>query len=416
MKWKKPGRQVEADVTERMDSIDDITAYLDEEEDSVKEIEEQVRRVKKRFRRKVFFISMSLVLAGVCLFLLIHLQMYTSVRTVEIYSTDAVGNSSYRQFADGVLKYGRDGIVFLNTKGEERWNHPYQMKNPVVDICKASSGVVADKGGNDIAVFDKDGLRGEIHTDLPIEKAAVSANGIVSVILRSDNSPKIVCYDAAGNPLAELKTSLSGTGYPLDIAVSEDGTMLLVSYMSVQNGKAAAKINYYDFSEEKETSQEYEVLSEVYEDMLAPAVFFLNGGVSVVAGSDRLLFYEGIDTPKLAETVMLDKEIESVFYSGRYVGLVLKNEGKEGYELCLYNSAGRKIMSEDFSGDYTNIKIDGGQVILYDGKKCTVYTKSGICKFDGEMDNNILEMFPVFGVNKYMVINADGMEVVRFVK
>ena len=34
----------------------------------------------------------------------------------------------------------------------------------------------------------------------------------------------------------------------------------------------------------------------------------------------------------------------------------------------------------------------------------------------GEMDNNILEIFPVAGVNKYIVMNANGMEKVRLVK
>ncbi|MFR3390866.1 MAG: hypothetical protein ACLTT1_09730 [[Clostridium] scindens] len=34
----------------------------------------------------------------------------------------------------------------------------------------------------------------------------------------------------------------------------------------------------------------------------------------------------------------------------------------------------------------------------------------------GEMDNNILEALPVFGVNKYIVMNANGMEKVRLVK
>ena len=32
------------------------------------------------------------------------------------------------------------------------------------------------------------------------------------------------------------------------------------------------------------------------------------------------------------------------------------------------------------------------------------------------MDETILEMFPAFGVNKYIVMNTNGMEVVRFVK
>ena len=73
-------------------------------------------------------------------------------------------------------------------------------------------------------------------------------------------------------------------------------------------------------------------------------------------------------------------------------------------------------MSQDFTGDYSNIKIDGSQVILYDGKKCSIFSRTGIHKFEGEMSHNILEIFPMAGVNKYIVMNANGMEVVRLVK
>ena len=41
---------------------------------------------------------------------------------------------------------------------------------------------------------------------------------------------------------------------------------------------------------------------------------------------------------------------------------------------------------------------------------------NGIQKFKGRMDNNILEMFPVGGVNQYIVLSANGMEKVRLVK
>ena len=53
---------------------------------------------------------------------------------------------------------------------------------------------------------------------------------------------------------------------------------------------------------------------------------------------------------------------------------------------------------------------------MYEGKKCSVFTRNGIKKFDGELNETIQEMFQILGVNKYIVMNANGMEVVRFVK
>lgn len=73
--------------------------------------------------------------------------------------------------------------------------------------------------------------KGEVHTTLPIEKIAVSGQGIVSAIVKNESAPEIVCYDTAGNLLVEHQASLGGTGYPLDVSMSEDGEVMQAVYM-----------------------------------------------------------------------------------------------------------------------------------------------------------------------------------------
>ncbi len=402
------------DVTDAV--IDRVLAELREEDGIQENIEEQVRQHKRSRRIRVTVISTLVIMIAVTSFLVIHLQTYMSSRTITTYENNSDGNVNYRQFADGVLKYSKDGIALLNRRGRENWNQPYQIKNPVIDTYNNDAAVVADKGGNTILVLDREGLKGEIQTMLPVEKAVVSAQGIVCTVLKNGTSPKIVCYDAAGNLLIEMTASLTGTGYPLDVGISEDGKLLLVSYLCIQGDKLITKIRYYNFDGEKDSIQDYEVTADDYENMTAASAFFMNPKVSVVVGDDRILFYHGEGRPELEETVILDKRIKSVFHSNRYVGLILKNERKEGYELCLFNTSGKKVLSEDFTGDFSGVKLSGGQVLMYDGKKCSVFTRTGIHKYDGELDSNILEIFPVLGVNKYIVMNANGMEVIRFVK
>lgn len=396
--------------------IDKVLAELREEDGIQEEIDEQVRQHKRSRRTRIIVASVAAAVVAVAAFLVIHLQTYTSARVTATYECGSTGNINYLQFSNGVLKYSKDGIALVNRKGEEEWNQPYQIKNPVVSTYNDEAIVVADKGGNTIVVLGKDGLKGEMQTTLPVEKAVVSAQGIVCAVLKNDPSPKIICYDATGNILVELTTSLTGTGYPMDVSISEDGKVLLVSYLCVQDMQLVTKIIYYNFDGEKDSKQDYEVTSEEYTEMAAASVFFMNAKTSVVVGDDRLLFYSGDSKPQLAETVILNKKIKSVFHNDSYVGLVLKNEGRAGYELCLFNRSGKKVLSEEFTGDYTNVKLSGSQVLMYDGKKCSVFTRTGIHKFEGELENNIMEIFPVLGVNKYIVMNANGMEVVRFVK
>lgn len=402
------------DVTDLV--IDKVLAELREEDGIQEDIEEQVRQYKKNRRIRITAISTITLVAAITIFLIIHLQTYTSARVITKYENGSDGNVNYIQFADGILKYSKDGIALVNRKGKETWNQSYQIKNPIVDTYYNEAAVVADKGGNTMMVLDREGLKGEIQTTLPVEKAVVSAQGIVCAVLKNDTSPKIICYDAAGNLLVELATSLTGTGYPMDVGISEDGKLLLVSYLCVQDGKLVTKVKYYNFEGEKDRIQDYEVTGDDYENVVAPSAFFMNLKTSVVVGDDRMFFYSGEGKPKLEETVLINKKIKSVFHSSRYVGLILKNERKAGYELCLFNTSGKKVMSEEFTGDFSNVKISGNQVLMYDGKKCSVYTRTGIHKYDGELDSNILEIFPVVGVNKYIVISTNGMDVIRFVK
>ena len=145
-------------------------------------------------------------------------------------------------------------------------------------------------------------------------------------------------------------------------------------------------------------------------------VFFLSLGVSVSVGDNLMAVYKGKEKPEETAKVKIDKEIKSVFHNEKYIGMILKNEGKGGYELRLYNGSGRQVLSKDFSGEYSNVKICGGQVIMFDGKQCNIFMRIGIQKVQGEMEHHILEMFPVMGVNKYIVMNANGMEHIRLVK
>ena len=414
--WKrKKFRVLEKDQDPTDKIVDRILGELRKEDHPETEAMEEAKWQKRKRWKKTGIIAGSILAASIGIYLLINLQTYTSVRTVDTYPVSGAASNEYKQFADGVLKYSRDGISYLDQKGSEVWNQPYQIQNPVVDVNE-TSGAVADKGGNPILVFNEEGLRGEIETDLPIERISVSEQGIVSVILIDESSSQILCYDAAGNILVEHKTSVNGTGYPMDAALSPDGEILQVLYLYTQDGTITSRVAYYNFGQEGESETDHQVTEQEYKDVVMADGFFMNQSVSAAVGDNMLTIFRGKSVPEEAVKVEIDKEIKSVFHSQKYIGMILKNEGKEGYELRLYNDRGQMAMSEDFSGDYSNVKICGSQVIMYDGKNCSIFTRGGIQKFEGEMNSNILEIFPVAGVNKYIVMNENGMEVVRLVK
>ena len=200
-------------VREQEDPTDKIVREILDELNSENGAQEPGRepRRKKPAKRRAALGVILLAAAAVGVYLLVSLQTYSRVRVTEVYENKGAANNSYEEFAEGLLKYSRDGISYLSQKGEEKWNYPYQIKSPMIEAGKESA-VLADKGGNSIMIIQKDGVKGEIQTSMPIEKIAVSEQGIVGTILKSGLTMEIVCYDMAGNILVRHKTSPAEIG------------------------------------------------------------------------------------------------------------------------------------------------------------------------------------------------------------
>ena len=380
-----------------------------------REIRAELIRQSRKRQQRIAIVCIIIVIVSVMTYLLVSLQTYTKVRVSDTYPEKGASDNSYVQFLDGVIKYSKDGIAYMDQTGKEVWNQSYQIKNPMLDVNNKSVAV-ADKDGNDILIFQEEGLKGEVHTTMPVERISVSEQGIVSAILKNESAMKIICYAIKGNVLVEHKTTLAGTGYPIDIALSADGNLMQVLYLYTQKGQIVSRLHYYNFGDAGEGKTDHQVTAENYKDTILASGFFMNAETSAAVGDNRVVIYEGKDTPEQVANIKLDKEIKNVFHSEKYVGLILKNQGKSGYELRLYDKTGKVVLSKDFKGDYKHVKICNNQVIMYDGKNCNIYMKNGIQKFKGETDSNILEIFPVEGVNRYIIMSANGMEKVRLVK
>lgn len=371
------------------------------------------RRMKRRKRTAVRLGISVVVVVGIYLF--ITLQTYTKVRISDSFAVGEASSGSYVEFESGLLKYSRDGVSYLNQKGEEEWNQSYQIKKPTV-VVGNSAALVYDQGGNAIEVITKDGIKGEMETNMPIEHAAVSSQGIVGAILKNSESAMVMCYDAKGNVLVEHKSSISGTGYPVNIAMSNDGNTMEVLYLYTQDGKITSKILYYNFGSAGEDKTDHIVSEKEYDNTIMASAFFMDENTSVAVGDNLLAIYSGTESPKESTTIKIDGEIKNIFHNSKYIGLIVKNKNASEYDLQLYNTSGKKVLSKSVADTYDKAKISKGYIILYDGKKCSIYKINGIHRFEGSMDDDILEILPVSGVNRYVVMTADGLDLVRLVK
>jgi len=407
-------RILEADADPTDEIIDQIMDELREEEKPLENLEAKIAKHKKIFWIRVMVTTAVIIAAAIIFYVVLTSQTYGSVRVTDTVISDADGGS-YVSFENGILKYSKDGVSFLNNSGKEQWNYSYQIKNPIIDIVD-KAGAIADSSGNTIVVFEKSGVRGEITTTLPIEKISVSEQGIVAAVLKNDYSPKVICYDTAGNILVEHKAAVTSTGYPIDISLSPNGELLLVSYLYAQDNQVTTKVSYFNFGTVGQDKTDHQVTQAEYQNSIVPEVFFAGQDLSVIVGDKQIDIYKGDQIPELKTTIELKKEIKSICHNDKYIGLILQNEGKGGYELSVYSLDGKQTLSLDFTGEYSHFDVIDGQVIMYDGDQMAIYMLSGHKRFEGQMDANILGVIPMVGFNKYLVMSTSGIQIIRLVK
>ena len=379
--------------------------------DNVKEIKKKTRKINRKKAEQMLSIAILVILAICGTWLLMKNQTYGQARKASGYTNELSDTNSYARFADGIVRYNRDGVVFLNRRNEEQWIQPTQLQNPIIEV-RENAFAVADSGGNNILVFDKDGLKGEIETTLPIEKIAISDQGIVSAILRNEGAPKIMSYDATGNILVEQQASLNSTGYPVALEMSDDGNTLAVSYLYTRGTAVQSRVIYYNFGETGQSEADNIVASDEYDGTVMAEIFFMGSDRSVVVGDDSFVIYSGTEKPEQLKEVTMDQEIKSVFHSDRYIGFILLNQEKSGYEVCLYNRSGDRIFSRAITGDYGNVRLDGDNIIMFEGSRCCIVTVTGIIKFQGDLMVDVLEMFRAPGINRYYVMSTDELKVI----
>lgn len=369
----------------------------------------------KHDKKKIVVVLITIVIISVGLYCATKYGKYNTMEVVKTHGSIGNDNGNYAQYLDGVLKYSKDGVTMLTQEGKQIWNQSCQMAHPIMEM---NEGIVAiaDQRGTSIMVFEETGLKGEIRTTKPIEKITVSNQGIVAAILQDTQSPQVICYDAKGTVLVEHNASFESTGYPLDVAISEDGTTLLVTYLCTDGNKIVTKAVFYNFGKAGENKKDFQVAEKKYEDSIIPTVAFIDNNTSLLISDHAFIFYEGINSPKEKNVIELDTEIKSVAYNEKYIAFVLKSKTESGFELRLYRTNGKQVMSVSLENEYTNVKIEGNDIVLYTGNACAIYNEKGIRKFEGTVEGNIIEIFPIVGFQKYMMISTNGFEEVHLVK
>lgn len=365
---------------------------------------------------KIYTILAIIVSVAVCaMFAYIHWKniMYTQYEIIHENEWIRSKESDCMKLENTLFNYSNDGMSCTDTKGNVIWNQTYEMQNPIVRTCQ-NAVAVGDYNGKKIYIANTQGSLGTVETTMPIRDFCVSANGIVAAVLDDSTVTAIYLYDKTGEALVYFKTTMSKAGYPLGIDISNDGSLVAVSYIKAENGKISSNIGFYNFSSVGQNYTDNLVSGYGYSETVIPTIHFMGNNTVFALSDNRLMFFKGRQKPESVSDILISEQIQSVYYSQNYVGLVFYNPtGETKYRLDVYDINANKVDEINFDVEYTDIILDTTAIIIRSDEECIIYDWDKRIKYQGLFTERISCMLTTGTISKYTIVTDDSIQLIE---
>lgn len=384
--------------------------------DEMLDLSSKLRLHKNKVRIRTAVILTIVLVASVGYGVYHHVKVYRHYTLVSGEERSDDNATQYVFLKKGcILKCNPNGVTCVNKSNEVQWNTTFTMQNPILDIC-GTTVAVADQRGNEVYIFNENGLVGNFKVEYTLTKIRVAKQGVVAAVLEDGDVTWINVYDSQGNIIVKNKTSIGKAGYPLDMDISSDGLKMAVSFAGIQNQMLNFKVDFYNFSSVGK-DQENNLVKEVeYENSVIPQVQFLGGDYAVAFRDDGVTVFSGKHVPEEKKNIAVEQEIVSTFYDDDYFGIITESDEEEQthrYKMELYRKNGTKCFQTYFDMEYSEVKIHGEEVFLYNSSETMIYTTAGKLKYSAAYDKQISEVIPAEGLGKYMIITPDSVDIIK---
>lgn len=368
------------------------------------------RRISGRGKKAITVVA---VIAAVCLvFLYVEKRSYHSYKVLNTSEQEDVVSTQYVEMDGDILRYSPDGVSVVDSSMNTVWNETYTMQNPIADV-NGSRAVIADSEGTSLYICDKKGVTGTVTTSYSIVKVRIAANGMVAAILDNDENTWINFYNSDGSLVAENLTKIDDPGYPMDVAVSDNGVMM-VTFQYVDGSKTTSYVAFYNYGDVGQNEDDRIVSGYTYENVVIPQVECISESQYIALRDDGFSTYQGNQIPKEIKTINVKQEIVSTFFDDQRIGLVFKNNSKDSeYTMEVYSMNGQLKFRKNFNVAYSTIKMSDGNIIMYNSSQICVMNSRGVQKYMGSVDGTIRDFFKI-GWNKYLMVMDNGVSTIKF--
>jgi len=347
-------------------------------------LKQQRNRFYNRVRLVFTVFAIGLTLVAAVLFIGYNLELSTySVDYEETISGMKDGNTF--AFKNGYILIGADSVSFLKSN-EIQWTSPISLKTPQA-VQEGNYFSLFDIGGSIFYIFDETGLLSTTRMSRDICDIDIAKNGVTAVFSASDDAAYISYFDKFGTKIdVEIKTILSATGYPVDMAISPNGQELLVLYYSIGNGVGESTLYFYDFENGSASS---DFLIKTYHDYYETDTFlasceFFDDNRAVAIGDNSMSFFSYHRKDGLSRNIVsYEGEAQSFVYGEKYLSVVLKKNGEN--VLTQYSEEGEKRYAFLVPASYDLLISNENFTFFFDEKDIYVYNNTGRLRYKGTL-------------------------------
>ena len=358
---------------------------------------EQSAKQRKPGKIALWALLILVCVAGFLWLLLRQRGNYTEMVVDKSFPVPASGQAQVQSFAGGLLRYSGDGISFSDNEGREQWNISCSMKDPQLIIQK-EYGALADLTGQTVVVFDKKGESGRYKTTDPIIAAAVSAGGVTVVALERDLNSLICFYDKAGLKLdIEISLEMAVSGYPMAMALSPDGSGLVLSMISSQGGAMNSQLVFYNFSVGRSEANRL-VGYFNHENHLLTQIDYLSSKRVVAVTDAGVEFYslEQENKPTLKESIYFPGDITGYMAGNQHVAFLYPDPATGDMRLAVYNEDGVQNFAVTVGGGIRRLILGTDLVLLQTESRLEIWNYKGDSFYSAEADHTGAQPF-LFG-------------------
>ena len=380
----------------------------------IEEMHEKIRAHRRKILKWICVAVVLVLLIVTAVYFYFQSKVYSKYEVINSVEREDSAGTQFVSFTGKILKYGKDGATCIDEKNQLIWNQTYEMQSPMVDICEGYVAI-AEKKGNKIYIMNTKGKSGEIETTMPIQRVRVANQGTVAILMEQEGTGYLQLYDKEGTFLAEGEVHTENSGYPLDIALSNDGRKMAVSQLNMNEGTVKNTITFYNFGSVGQNEIDNIVGTYSYSDVIFPKVEFLTNDVMVAFGDEETIIFEGTQKPQVKKEISLKQEIHSIFYNEAYIGFVFNNDNeKETYRISVYNLRGTEEMTQNLDMNYSEVGfLENDEICVRNELECSIYNLKGKRKFHSNFEKSIWKVFSTKNSTEYIFMMDKETQKVR---